>query len=156
MHRSATAGHQQGELAGIVPAFGDMYARGGCHRFVNDRMDPPRKGIGRQARRARQARDGCFGRARTDGHRSAGETLSVVIAEQKISVGHGRFGAALSVTGRPRLGTGTARPDLEQTELVDAGDTAAAGADLDQLDGRVLIGSPLPSMKRCSRPASKR
>src|ERR671934_1580600 len=32
--------------------------------------------------------------------------------------------------------TGAARTDLEQSDLVDAGDRAAAGADLDELDRR--------------------
>ena len=46
------------------------------------------------------------------------------------------FGAAAAVARRAGVGAGRLGPDLQQTELVDAGQAAAAGADLDEVDRR--------------------
>ena len=40
------------------------------------------------------------------------------------------------VAGRPRLGAGARRADLEQAQLVEASDASAAGSDLDHVDRR--------------------
>ena len=59
-------------------------------------------------------------------------------AEQQIGVGHGGLGAAATVAGRPRIGAGAVRADMQPTVLVAPGDRPAAGADLDDVDDRQL------------------
>ena len=75
-------------------------------------------------------------RPRVEGHVAAEEVVGVEDAEQQIGVGDRRLGAALAVAGRARVGAGRLRPDLQQAEVVDPGERAAAGADLDQVDRR--------------------
>ena len=53
-----------------------------------------------------------------------------------VGVGDGGLGAATPVGGGTGLGTGRLGADLEQAELVDAGERTAAGADLDEVDRR--------------------
>ena len=57
-------------------------------------------------------------------------------AEHDVGVGDGRLGAAAAVADRAGIGAGALRPDLERADLVDPGDAAAAGADLDHVDHR--------------------
>ena len=77
-----------------------------------------------------------LGRVAVERHAAAGKAGRVDAAEQQIGVGHGRRGAAAAVAGRPRIGAGAVRPDGDPLQPVDAGDRAAAGADLDHLDDR--------------------
>ena len=44
--------------------------------------------------------------------------------------------AAVGITGRSRIGARALRPDFEQAALIDPGDAAAAGADLDEIERR--------------------
>ena len=46
------------------------------------------------------------------------------------------LGAAVAVADRARIGARAARADFERADLVDPGDAAAAGADLDDVDDR--------------------
>ena len=57
-------------------------------------------------------------------------------AECDIGIGHRGIGAAAAITGGTWLRTGTARPDLDAFQGIDAGDRATTGADLDHLDHR--------------------
>ena len=57
-------------------------------------------------------------------------------AEQDVRVGHGRLDAAAAVAGRPRVGAGTARSDLQPAGGVEPRDAAAARADLGDVDRR--------------------
>ena len=79
-----------------------------------------------------------FGSCRgpVEGHVATEERVGVEHAEQDIGVGHGGFGAASSVRGGSGFGAGRLGADLEQAELVDPGERAAAGADLDHFDDR--------------------
>ena len=64
--------------------------------------------------------------------------------------------AAQAIGGRARLRARAPRAHLEQPDLVDSRDAAAARADLDQLDGGDADrASPMPSTKRRCRAASK-
>ena len=56
--------------------------------------------------------------------------------EREVGVGDRGLGAAAAVARRSGIGAGRLGPDLQQAELVDAGQAAAAGADLDQVDRR--------------------
>ena len=60
--------------------------------------------------------------------------VDVDLADGDVGVGDGRLGAAAAVAGRARLGAGAVGPDLDALQGVDAGDRAAAGADLHHLD----------------------
>ncbi len=56
--------------------------------------------------------------------------------EREVGVGDGGLGAAAAVARRSGVGTRRLGPDLQQSELVDVGLTAATGTDLDQIDRR--------------------
>ena len=67
--------------------------------------------------------------------------------------------AAAAVAGRAGIGAGGVRADLQQPDLVDRGDRAAAGADLDHVDDRRLdrqAGALLEAMDARRLPASAR
>jgi hypothetical protein len=66
----------------------------------------------------------------------ADQPLGIEIAEDEVGIGHGRFGTALPVARRPRIGPGDLRADLQQAHLVDPADRAAAGAQRLDLDHR--------------------
>ena len=69
-------------------------------------------------------------------HLAAEEAVGADAAEDDVGVGHSRLGAAAAVADRPGRGAGAVRTDLERADLVDPGDAAAAGADLDDVDHR--------------------
>ena len=56
--------------------------------------------------------------------------------EHDVGVGDCRLGATTSVARGTGLGTRRLRPHLEQAELIDPSEAAAAGADLDEVDRR--------------------
>src|SRR3989454_12713217 len=60
---------------------------------------------------------------------------TTLFRSQEVRVGHRGLCAAEAVGRRARVRARAPRADLEQPDLVDGGDGAAAGADLDQLDG---------------------
>src|SRR5207249_3545948 len=60
----------------------------------------------------------------------------VEVAQEEVGVGDRRLAAAEPVGGGARLGARAPRSDLQEADLVHLRDAAAAGADLDQLDGR--------------------
>ena len=68
----------------------------------------------------------------------AGQRARIDQPQHHVGVRHRRPLVAEAVAGRPRHGAGRLRPDLEQPALVDAGQRAAAGADLGDVDGRHL------------------
>ena len=74
--------------------------------------------------------------ASVERHVATEERVGVEQAEHDVGVGDRRLGAATAVGGRARLGAGRLRPDLQQAELVDAGERSAAGTDLDEVDRR--------------------
>ena len=65
---------------------------------------------------------------------AAGEARRVDLADHQVRIRHGRLGAAAAVAGRPRLGAGAVGPDQDALQGIDAGNRAAAGADLHHLD----------------------
>src|SRR5690606_35876056 len=134
--RPGSAGRDQREAARVLAAFGDVDAGRRGHILVDDVADAcgdPQRVEGE--RRLQGAGDGPLRCLAVQRHRPAQEEVGVEVAEQQIGVGDGRLVAALPVAGRAGVGAGAIRPDGQQAELVDPGDRAAPGADLDQLDG---------------------
>ena len=90
---------------------------------------------------------------------AAEEVVRVDASGDHVRVGHRRLRAAPPVAGRPGLGAGAARSDLERAGRVDPGDRAAAGADLDDVDDRHLdrVARRTPACARSrSRPPAAR
>ena len=111
-------------------------AHGALHIAVGDSVDTPGRLAQRQLQRiAHIAHDARFGAGPVEPHRAAVEIIRVEIAQHQIGVGHGGRRPAIAVTNRPRVGAGAFRPDLDDAHL-GARDTAAAGADLQQLHRR--------------------
>ena len=68
-------------------------------------------------------------------HGAAVEKAGIDVAEHEVGVGDGRLGPTARRSRSARIGAGAFRSDLDQPHLV-CGDAAAAGADLQQLDGQ--------------------
>ena len=71
-------------------------------------------------------------------HLAAEEAIGAEPAEHQVGVGDGRLGAAEAVADRARRGAGAFRADAQRVADLDAGDAAAAGADLLDVDHRHL------------------
>ena len=69
-------------------------------------------------------------------HVAAEEVAGVEQAESTSASVTAGSCAAAAVARRPGVGARRFRADLQQAELVDAGEAAAAGADLDEVDRR--------------------
>ena len=76
---------------------------------------------------------------------AAEETHRVEKSEHQVGVGHGGRGPTTPVAGRPRIGPGTARADMQYAARVDVGDRAATGAnacDVQTVQGDPMAGDP--------------
>jgi hypothetical protein len=80
--------------------------------------------------------DGAFGGVGVKHHLAAGKCRRIDPPERHIGIGHGRLAAAALVAHRAGLRARAARTDGDASERVDAGNRAAAGADLHHLDHR--------------------
>ena len=116
-----------------------MDLHGGEHVLAHHLEDAPRAIFDGQSKRlAELAPEGLLCRCEVELHRSAEEETGIVVSKYQIGVRHRRLVAAEAITGRTRHRAGALRSDLEETELVDMGDAAAACADLDELHHRDL------------------
>ena len=128
--------------AGVAALLDDVAAGGGGHVLADDLVDAPGRLHGGQAEGAGDTVDGPPGGVLVEGHAPAQEEVRVQVAQQQVGVGHRGFGTAEAVAGGPRVGAGAARSHLQEAQLVDPGDAAAPGADLDHVDDRSLDGQP--------------
>ncbi len=78
--------------------------------------------------------DRAAGRLDVERDLAAQEEVGIEPPEDGVRVGHGRLGAAASVTDRSGSGAGAAGADAQQAARVDPCDRAAAGADFDEVD----------------------
>ena len=138
MGRSGAAEPDHGIGARVAALLDDVDARGGGHAFRHHAMDAPGGLHGGQPERPADAVECRRRGTAVQRHAAAEEEAGVVVAEQEVGVGHGRLGASAPVAGRAGRGAGGMRADAEQAHLVDPGDGAAAGADLDHVDHRRL------------------
>ena len=136
MQRPGAAHGDQGITARIAAFLDHMNARGAGHVFRNQVENAP----GRFAYRHRQmlcyTGHGLRGTFAIEGHAAAEEVIRIEVAQQQAGIADRGPIAAPCVAGRPWIGAGTSRPDLEQAQFVDPGDRAAAGADFDHVDHR--------------------
>ena len=75
-------------------------------------------------------------RPRVERDRAAGEAVGIDAAQHHVGVRHGRPRAAQPIARRAGVGAGALGPDRDALHGVDAGQRAAARADLDHLDHR--------------------
>ena len=137
--RGAGAAEADHGVAARVPALlHDVDARGGGHALGDDAVDAPRRLNWREAEAAADRGERALGGGAIERHAAAEEEGGIVVAEQQVSVGNGGLGAAAAVAGGAGIGAGGMRADAQQADLVDGGDGAAAGADLDHVDDRRL------------------
>ena len=140
MHRARAAGRQQGVFGRDAAALGDRHARRAGHVLVDHVVHAEGAASDLDAQRFGQTVEGAVGRGAIDLHGAAQEEVGIEIAQSEIGVGHRGLGAAAAVAGRPGLGAAALGSDIERAELRPVRDRAAAGADLDQLDGGDLDG----------------
>ena len=69
-------------------------------------------------------------------HVAAKEVFGVDQAQNEVCIGDGRVLSAAAIAGGSWIRASAFRADLEKAEIIDMGDTAAAGTDLDQVDRR--------------------
>ena len=119
----------------VEAALAGVDAEGARHVLADDVVDAPGRAQRLEPERLGDAvADRRLGRRPVERHRAAEEEAGVEIAEHEVGVGQRRPGAAAAVAGRTRIGAGAARADAQQAAIVDLGDAAAAGADLDHVD----------------------
>ena len=76
---------------------------------------------------------------------AAEETHRIEEPEHQVGVGHGGRGSAPPVAGRPRIGAGATRADVQHATRVDVGDRATARADardVETVQGDPMTGDP--------------
>ena len=135
------AAHRHHRVAPGVAAFLDDVDPGRArHALADDVVDAPRRFDRGQGQRFGDPRQGRLGRLFIQAHAAAEEERRVQIAQKKIGVGHRRLRPAPSIARRPRVGAGASRSHLEQAQLIEPGDRAAAGANLDHVNHRRLDG----------------
>ena len=131
--RGATEGDQRA-VGRVLAVLDGVHARGTRHGLVDDLGHAGRRALGIGAERAGQRLQRGLGLVAVKRNGAAGEARRVEPPQRGIGVGHGGLGAAAPVTrrtGHAARGIGT---DLDAAQRVEAGDRAAAGADLDQFD----------------------
>ena len=115
---------------------------------------------GVDAHRSSQPCEAPMRRVDVEPHRAAEEVLGVEASGDQVRVGERGLLAPAAVARRARFGARAPGPDVEAARLVDAGDRAAARADLDDLDDGDLDrvagrrGGPLDVVQRLDRHAS--
>jgi hypothetical protein len=115
---------------------GDVHARGVGHVLVDEVVDAPGEACDGEAGALGEWAHGRLGCGEIDGHAAADEIGGVEVAEHQVGIGDRRLCAAPAVGGGARLGARADGPDLQEADVVEISDGAAAGADLDQLQGR--------------------
>src|SRR5882724_1892234 len=105
-----------------------MSARRRRHLLADDPVDARRRLARISAEPLPEHRDRPLRPGAVELHLAAEEIVGVEKSEDEVGVGHRRPRAAAPVGDRPRYRPGAARPDLEEPELADLGDAAAAGA----------------------------
>ena len=142
--RGAAEG-QQDEKARVHPAADRDQPDPLRHAGVDDAVDPLRRGHAADAEPRGEGVHRTGGGLCVEPLPAAEETYRVEEAEHEVGVGHGRCGSAPPVAGRPRVGAGAGRADVQHAARVDAGDGAAPGADagdVEAVQGDPVAGDP--------------
>src|SRR5918993_5545739 len=113
-----------------------MSARGIRHILVDNLVNAPGDLFDGHAESPPKPAESITRRIDIQLHLTAKKIARIEVAENQIGVGDRWFGAALSITNRPRVCAGTFRTYFQKPERIDPRHTAAAGADLDHVDHR--------------------
>ena len=131
--RGAAEGDQR-TIGRVLAVLDRVYARGTRHRLVDDLGDAGRGALGIGLQRAGQRLQRRLGLVAVKRYGAAREAPGIEASQRGVSVGDGGLGAAATVAGGAGHAAGRIGTDLDAAERVEAGDRAAAGADLDQFD----------------------
>ena len=135
MYWSRPAEGEERQPPWIAPPLQRVHPCRAGHPLVDDLVDPPGRLVDGDAERLGDDAADRLPRPRdVERHRPAEEEAGVEVAQDDVGVGDRRLRPAQAVADRPRIGARRVGPDLEQSQRVDAGDGAAAGADLDHFD----------------------
>ena len=131
------------EALDVLAALDRVDARGARHALVGQLVDAPGRLHGAETERPPDPLgDRVPSGVPVEPHLAAEEEVGVEIPQHEVGVGHGRLRAAEAVRHRPGPRPRALGADEEPAKRVDAGDRAAAGADLDHLDHRDLDREP--------------
>src|SRR5581483_119886 len=133
VHRAGAAEGEQRQAAIVDAAIDGMRSGRRSHGFADHAIDAGGCLGDRGAELLRQPGQLLLGADLVELHVAAEEVAGIEIAEHQIRIGNARICAAAAVTDRARRRAGALRADLEQAEIADWRDAAAAGADLDHV-----------------------
>ena len=134
---AGAAESEEGEVARIVAARNRDAAHRERHLRDRDLDDAERGFIDGDAERLGDLLADALARClHVERHLAAEKTFGDHASERDVGIGDGRFRAALTVGDRTGMTAGAARADFQRADLIDPGDAAAAGADLDDVDDR--------------------
>ena len=149
--RAAERDHRRPPV--VEPAFRRVDSKRPHHVLVRDLVHAPGGADRIESSGPRDVRlDGGACRIRIEAHLAAEKELGVEVAEHHVRVGQGRAGAALCVAGGPGVRPRALRPDPNETALVDPGERAPSGADLDHVDDRKLHRKSAPALELVDPP----
>ena len=121
---------------GVSTLLDDVHLHRGGHGLVDHPVYRPGHFDQIPVQGSRQALGQPPGRGpRVQAHLAAQEVVRVQVAQHQVRVGDGGLPASEAVADGPGVGPRALRADLDQSQVVDAGDAAAAGPDLDEVDG---------------------
>ena len=106
------------------------------HVLVDDVMDSGRSVDHAERQFIGRGSGGRIGQRCVERHVAAEEGVGVEQAEDHVGVGHRRDCPALGIARGPGISPGRLGSDLQQAELIHPSQTAASGADLDEVHGR--------------------
>ena len=125
-----------GKSRGSRPrAHGDV-AHAGRHVHVDEVVDARRRLLDGDAQRVGDGRERRPCGLDVEPHPAGERVVRAEVAEHEVGVGDRRQGAAAAVRGRPGLGAGALRADVQQPALVHRRDRAAPGTDRVDVDHR--------------------
>ena len=128
MQRPGAPERHQTEFLRIVTALDRYRAYGPDHVGNDDAQRSQRRMFYRATQFRRDGSERPARKLRAEFHITPDQTARRQPAQHEIGVGHGGTLTTTSVTGRPRIGPGADRTDLEQVVPVEPGDGATACA----------------------------
>jgi hypothetical protein len=136
VNRTGAAEGNQSELTRVASPLGGDGANRPRHRSIGDPMDAVGSRLLSKAEWADELFVDCtVSGVEVNRNGAAGDALGIHVAKDDAGVGDGGFDAAIAIAGGARQCTGAARADAHHAACVAPCQTAAAGADFDDIVG---------------------
>ena len=131
VHGPRTAESEHHEIPGIQALGSGNRTDRIRHLCIGDAQNAERGSVGGKLERFGEFGVDCLlGTGQVQLHGAAKEIVGIDPAEHDVGVGHGRFTTTLPIADRARLGAGALRSDVDTAIGIAAGQAAASGPDL--------------------------